>query len=212
MQVHTPGRGRPFAIAFEVSGGSGASSSPRSQRAAFAPAVRPWTVTKSARSITRRQFPQAKTPGRVVWSRSSVSSPFAAVTAAPARALTSFSGISPTDSRRVSHGTVRAVSGRGRPSGPTWARTTPSTRPRPKISVTVMPSHSGMPKSYRHCCTFRSSAPGAWRSSATPRTCAPSSVSRRAMISPMSPDPSTTTRRPIIRSRTLMRSCAAPAV
>ena len=59
---------------------------------------------------------------------------------------------------------------------------------------------------------FRSSPPGAGFCSATHSTWAPSRVSRRAMIRPMSPDPRTTTRRPTMRFLVFIRFWAVPAV
>jgi hypothetical protein len=64
-----------------------------------------------------------------------------------------------------------------------------STRSCPWISITVVARCRGMSKSSRHWTMLRPS-PFAWgRSSNTPTTSTSSSVSRRAMISPMSPDP-----------------------
>ncbi len=54
--------------------------------------------------------------------------------------------------------------------------------------------------------------PGAGRCSATHSTWAPSKVSRRAMIRPMSPEPRITTRRPTIRFLVFIRFWAVPAV
>ena len=56
------------------------------------------------------------------------------------------------------------------------------------------------------------SPPGTAFISATHRTVAPSRVSRRAMMSPMSPEPKMTTRRPTIRFLVFIRFWAAPAV
>ena len=138
-QVRAPGWGRPLAMALLVSSGMGFSGFPRTQAPALYPAAWPWTVTKSARSITLRQFPQEKTPGIEVWRKPSVTAPLVTgSSAAPAMAPTSFSGIRPTERRRVSQSTRREAPGMGTPASSNRLSSTPSTRFRPKTSVTVV--------------------------------------------------------------------------
>ena len=69
-----------------------------------------------------------------------------------------------------------------------------------------------MPKSSRHCTMFLLSPPEKGMSSATHATCAPSSVMRRAMMRPMSPDPRITTSLPGRRPSMLTSLWAVPAV
>ena len=135
-------------MALACSGGIFSRGKPRTNRAAFPPAVSPCRVTKSARSMTLRLLPQAKTPGRFVCKNPSVTAPFVVgSTAIPALLPTSFSGMRPTESRSVSQSTRRAVSGLGWPWASTRHSSTPSTRLGPKICVTVVLRYRGMPKS-----------------------------------------------------------------
>ena len=144
----TPGWGRPLAMALVVSGGMGARAWPWTNRAAFSPAAWPWTETKSARSITFRLLPQAKIPGTEVWRNRSVTAPLLPGSRdTPAWAAISFSGIRPTERRRVSQSTRCPVPGMGRPAPSTWLSSTPSSRLAPKIRVTVVWRWRGMPKS-----------------------------------------------------------------
>ena len=69
-------------------------------------------------------------------------------------------------------------------------------RSRPLISTIVCSRYSGIPKSSRHCAMLRRSPLECSMISQTHSTFAPSSVMRRAMISPISPEPRMTTRFP----------------
>ena len=131
---------------------------------------------------------------------------------APSDRASSLSGISPIDSSTVSHGTDQARSRSGRRSADTGATVTRSTRSRPWTPTTVVDRWSGMSKSWRHSTMLRL-RPLAWAmSSNTPTTSTPSSVRRRAMIRPMSPEPRMATRRPGSTPSTLTNFWASPAV
>ena len=130
----------------------------------------------------------------------------------PAATESSFSGIRPTESSSVSHGTTRSVPGMGARCSSTWLTSTASTRSCPITRVTVVDRCSGMPKSSRQFFTLRRRPLAYGMSSYTPSTETPSSVQRRAMISPMSPEPKMTAREPGLRFSILMYRCARPAV
>ena len=131
----------------------------------------------------------------------------------PAARLSSFSGIRPTESSRVSQAMSNSVPGIGlRVAGSTSAIVTPVTRSRPCIAVTVWLKRSGMSLSTRHCTMLRLRPEEYGISSQTIFTFAPSQVMRRAMMRPMSPEPSITTSRPGRYPSMLHRRCAQPAV
>ncbi len=64
----------------------------------------------------------------------------------PAATESSFSGINPTESSSVSHGTMRSVPGMGARCSSTWLTSTASTRSCPITRVTVVDRCSGIPK------------------------------------------------------------------
>ena len=130
----------------------------------------------------------------------------------PAATESSFSGIKPTESSSVSHGTMHSVPGMGARRSSTWLTSTASTRSWPITRVTVVDRCSGMSKSFRQFFTLRRRPLAYGMSSYTPSTEIPSSVQRRAMISPMSPEPKITAREPGLRFSILMYRCARPAV
>ena len=66
----------------------------------------------------------------------------------------SFSGISPTERRRVSQEMYPSVPGMGFLFSSTCASVTPLTRSFPSMSITVWLSFRGMPKSSRHWTMF----------------------------------------------------------
>ena len=94
----------------------------------------------------------------------------------------------------------------------TWLTSTASTRSCPITRVTVVDRYSGIPKSSRQFFTLRRRPLAYGMSSYTPSTEIPSSVQRRAMISPISPEPKMTAREPGLRFSILMYRCARPAV
>ena len=96
-------------------------------------------------------------------------------------------------------------------SGSTCDTYTALRRPSPSSRVTVELRCSGMPKSSRHCTTLRRRPDGCGINSCTPTTSAPCDAKRRAMISPMSPDPRITARRPGRHPWRFMKFCALPA-
>jgi len=152
-------------------------------------------------------------PGTPVCSDSSTTGPeVACASSTPAALDSSFSGISPTDSNSVSQANRFSVPGIGLRRASTCATVTPSTRSRPWISVTVWLNINGILKSSRHCTTLRVSPLEYGISSTHASTCAPSNVIRRAMMSPMSPEPRITTRRPGIQPSMFTNRCAVPAV
>ena len=77
----------------------------------------------------------------------------------PAPRDSSFSGISPTDSKRVSQGMYSSVPGMGFREASTAPTVTPVTRSFPWIFMTVWLSFRGIPKSLRHWTMFRVSPP-----------------------------------------------------
>ena len=123
----------------------------------------------------------------------------------------SFSGMSPTDKRSVSHFTISSLPGTGCRFSSTLEISTASTRSCPSIFVTVCDRTSGMSKSSRHCTMFRLKPPEYGMISTTFLTFAPSSVIRLAIIRPMSPEPNITTSRPGIRPSMFTNFCAVPA-
>ena len=182
--------------------------------AAAAPAASPSADAQSARSWMCSEFPQLNTPGTLVWNDpSTLGPPVAGSLSQPSMSASLFSGMRPTDSTSVSHSMRRSVPGMGwRVLGSTDETHTASSRRAPSTRVTVEHSVSGMPKSSRHWTMLRRRPDGCGMISWTPTTSMPSSVIRRAMMSPMSPEPSTTARRPGMQPCRLMSAWADPAV
>ena len=140
-----------------VTGSCGpAYAAPRRYAAAEAAAYSASAETKSTRSCTCRQLPQANTPGTLVISAPSTSAPpvTGSIRTPQARA-SSFSGIRPTERISASQAISRSLPGTGLPDASTALATTPVRCARPRSSVTVVDRRSGMLKSCRHCRTLR---------------------------------------------------------
>ena len=91
-------------------------------------------------------MPQANTPGMLVSKLSLTVGPLVTGESSTPTALeSSFSGIRPTDSSRVSQGMCSSVPGMGLDLSSTWAMVTPVTRSLPWMSTTVWLSFRGMP-------------------------------------------------------------------
>ena len=99
-----------------------------------------------------------------------------------------------------------------RVEGSTSATTTAFKRVSPSSRTTVRDRCNGMPKSSRHCTMLRRNPEENGMISYTPSTLIPESDMRRAMISPMSPEPSTTAVDPGTSPCKFMKFCAQPAV
>ncbi len=129
----------------------------------------------------------------------------------PACSDSSFSGTRPTDRSKVSQSKYRSVPGSAFPPRQ-WRRF-----PAPAAVLPVDPGY-GAGKIEWNLIIFQAlhdishQPAGIGHFSKTANTSAPSSVSRRAMIRPMSTEPSTTMRRPIMIFFKLTRFWAAPAV
>ena len=130
----------------------------------------------------------------------------------PAFLLSSFSGIRPTESIRVSHSIYSSVPSTGLSISSTRAMVTPSTLSLPWTWVTVCLSLSGISKSLRHWTILRVSPPESSMISQTAFTSAPSNVILLAMIRPISPDPKMTIFLPGIYPFMFTNFCAVPAV
>ena len=89
---------------------------------------------------------------------------------------------------------------------------TESTLSLPEILDTTWPRCRGMEKSFRHCTMLRTRPDGYGWISTTARTLQPTSVSLRAMIRPMSPEPTITMRFPGMHPSMFTRRWASPAV
>ena len=91
-----------------------AALSPAANRAARSPAAKPSKEAQSATSWMWRTLPQEKTPSTEVMSVSSTTAPpVSGDSSIPARFESSFSGMSPTERRRVSQGMTRSVPATG---------------------------------------------------------------------------------------------------
>ena len=75
----------------------------------------------------------------------------------------------------------------------------------------VVLKYNGILKSFRHWVILRASPPLCGIISYTPSTCEPSQTRRRAIISPISPEPKITTLSPTFFPSMLMSFCAQPA-
>ena len=130
----------------------------------------------------------------------------------PASSARVFSGISPTLRSSVSTSKYISLPLIGCLLSSTFVTSIRSSLSRPYMLVTVWDRYRGIPKSSRHCFMLRGSPLLYGISSATPSTSAPSRLMRRAIMSPISPEPSMNTFFPTIYPSILRYLCACPAV
>ena len=112
----------------------------------------------------------------------------------------------------MSHGMVNAFDISGTLLASNGAATTLSTRSLPLICTTDVDKYNGMSKSCRHCTTFLVNPAEYGMISTTAFTSIPLQRKRRAIIRPISPEPTITADLPGSLPLQLSNFCAAPAV